>query len=49
MSGLICMVKPRIRPMVQQSINDEEDIKTPFALIKIRYINCIKGKSETSA
>ncbi len=38
---LFCIVKPLARRVVQKSLSEEEEIKTPFAIIKVRSANCI--------
>ena len=40
---LCCSSKPRVRGVVGESLRDEEEIKTPFAIIKMRTANCIKN------
>ncbi len=36
-----CIVKPLARRVVQKSLSEEEEIKTPFAIMKVRSANCI--------
>ena len=41
---LFCNVKPLARPVVQKkAIADNEEIKTPFVIMKVRSANCTKN------
>ena len=39
---LFCVVKPRVRRVVLESLSDKEERKTPFAIMKVRCANCTR-------
>ena len=41
-SRLFVYRKPRVRRVVQKSFSDEEEIKTPFAIMEVRSANCTR-------